>query len=73
MNCVGPCPIQHYRKSLAKFDIKKTYYNIKNGDALDVLVYTFTGRAISKTPILKKSVCNLMYVLQKDYSPAWLQ
>lgn len=46
MNCVGPYPIGHYRKSLAKFDIKKTYNNDTLG-ALGVLVYTFIRRAKS--------------------------
>lgn len=47
MNCVGPYPIGHYRKSLAKFDIKKAYYNNDTLGALGVLVYTFIRRAKS--------------------------
>lgn len=53
MNCVGPCSIWHYRKSLGKVYIQKTDYNNKNAGVLDVFGYTFTRRAISKTPIKK--------------------
>lgn len=71
MNCVAPCPIRHYRKSLTKFGIKKTSYNIYvNGGALDVLVYTYK-KSHKQNTNFKKSVCSLIY--ENNYLPAWLQ
>lgn len=45
MNFVGPYSIGHYRKPLAKFVMKKKYYNSDTLGALGVLVYTFIRRA----------------------------